>query len=80
MFYNLLMVLVLHILQVEDKQLSAGEFEDVSKVEKFELSEEEYSKRSGIAQNKTWAHCKSDAQPYATHHLISCSSVKKRFA
>lgn len=33
-------------IHVVDKQHSAGEFEDVSKVEKFEISEEDYSKRS----------------------------------
>lgn len=30
----------------EDKQLCAGEFEDVSKIEKYEIDEEEYSKRT----------------------------------
>ncbi|KAK7488664.1 hypothetical protein BaRGS_00020117 [Batillaria attramentaria] len=33
-------------IHVEDKQLSAGEFSDVSKVEKYEIPEEEYSKRT----------------------------------
>ncbi|KAK7103366.1 tubulin-folding cofactor B-like [Littorina saxatilis] len=34
------------ILHVEDKQLCAGEFDDVSKVEKFEIPEDEYAKRT----------------------------------
>lgn len=33
-------------IHVEDKQLIAGQFDDVSKVEKYEISEEEYSKRA----------------------------------
>lgn len=33
-------------IHVEDKQTSTGEFEDTSKVEKYEISEEEYSKRA----------------------------------
>jgi hypothetical protein len=37
-----------YVLQVKDPSAKVGEFEDVSKVEKFEISADEYEKRAGL--------------------------------
>ena len=37
----------LFIFKVVDKSGKVGEFEDVSKVEKYEMAEDEYAKRTG---------------------------------
>lgn len=46
-FVDLFILITDSSLKVTDSTKKVGEFEDVSKVEKFELSEEEYAKRNG---------------------------------
>ncbi|KAL8592604.1 hypothetical protein ACOMHN_026534 [Nucella lapillus] len=70
-------------IHAEDKQLRAGEFEDVSKIEKFEITEDDYSKRSDSVRafkekNKLGRFNKEDQKKKEAEQLQKEEEDKKK--